>query len=60
MKFTTVTYPAVELTVEEENELWDNPQKRKEYKIQHWLTCDGNNDILFEGETEYRVIVRPK
>jgi hypothetical protein len=58
MKFTTVTIPAVEMTREEETLIWKDYDNRKKYGIKYWNTNDGNNEILFEGETSYRVVVR--
>jgi hypothetical protein len=59
---TTVAIPAVELTKEQEHELWNmSPEEQKSvHGIQHWSLSDGRNDILFVGEDFYRVVVRPK
>ena len=61
MKKTTVTIPAVEMSIEEENDLWDkwmdgNPIPPD---IHRWNTADGNNEIQFKDENFYRVVVRP-
>lgn len=59
MRLTTVTIPAVEMTLEEENRLWEDfAYNREKHGIRFWHTSDGNNEILFEGETTYRVVVR--
>jgi len=62
MKKTTVEIPAVEMSLEEENALWDTLMENKGILpgIRHWNTADGNNEIQFEGENFFRVIVRPK
>jgi hypothetical protein len=61
MRKTTVTIPAVEMTLAEENELWDTLMRENKLPGIHlWNTADGNNEIQFEGENFYRVIVRPQ
>jgi hypothetical protein len=58
MTKTTVTIPAIFMTKEEEHELW--PKGREEWKkhdIRDWNTSDGRNEILFEGEMCYRVVI---
>ncbi len=59
MKLTTVTIPAVEMTRKESNSLWNtslNERFINGIKVKDWNTDDGNNDILLEGETAYRVV----
>lgn len=59
LKKTTIELPVVEISENEYFELWNlSKEKRKEkYKICHWNTDDGNNCILFEGESFYREIL---
>jgi len=60
MKLTTVTLPAVEMTQEEENILWDTkyPNRFVEGKRVHlWNTSDGKNEMQLEGENFYRRVV---
>jgi hypothetical protein len=60
MKHTTITItiPVVEMTREEETLIFRDYANREKYGIKHWNTSDGNNEILFEGEETYCVIVR--
>jgi hypothetical protein len=58
MRLTTITIPAVEMTLEEENLAWiDSPNWEKK-GILDWNTSDGHNEILFKGESNYRQVVR--
>lgn len=58
MKKTTVTreIPIVELTVEEDQRLWLQPDLGV-YGIIDWITDHGENLLRFEGENFYREVV---
>lgn len=51
------------MTREEEKALWNlyigcrKNAKVCGKRVKHWLTIDGDNDILLEGETVYRTVV---
>jgi hypothetical protein len=59
MTKSTVTIPSIEMTREEADKLWvDATQgKLKDRGIVRWDTNDGRNEILFEGENCYRVVI---
>ena len=51
------------MTREEEHALWNTAMDDRVIcgkKVKHWLTDDGHNSILLEGETSYREVVRIK
>lgn len=63
MRLTTVTLEAIEMTREEESDLWTAWGTGQEptvegKRIDNWDRNDGDNDILLEGENVYRMIVR--
>lgn len=64
MRKTTVTIPAVEMTQEEEKELWYSlfHTEKKHWETRHgvidWNYDDGNNCIRLAGEDFYREVVR--
>jgi hypothetical protein len=63
MKRSTRTIEVIEMTKTEEYILWNTPAEERTVlgkKVKHWLTDDGNNDILLEGETTYLPIERVK
>lgn len=59
---TTIIVEAVELSREEERQLWNmTPVERQvKFGVANWNTSDGNNEIRFEGEDFYRAVIRPK
>ena len=63
MKLTTITLPSIEMTRQEENELWENwgdMSKRpliEGKKPRLWNTSDGHNEIQLEGENFFRLVV---
>lgn len=60
MKLTTITLPAIEMSQEEENQLWFTPMSERVVlgkKVLMWHTSDGDNDILLEGETIFRKVL---
>jgi hypothetical protein len=50
----------IEMTVEEENTLWDAWAMGKNHDIIDWETSDGHNKIQLAGEDFYRPVVRPR
>lgn len=57
MNKSTRVIQVVEMTREEADYLWHNPDFRKQYGVLRLLTDDGQNEVLFEGEDFYRPIV---
>ena len=62
MKLTTITIPAIEMTWQEEQSLWESKSLGYDIfvdgkKVIHWNTSDGNNEMLLDGETIFRTIV---
>ena len=63
MKLSTAIINTIEMTREEEHALWNTAMDDRVIcgkKVKHWLTDDGHNSILLEGETSYREVVRIK
>jgi hypothetical protein len=60
MRKTTITIPAIEMSKEEEIELWHDLfiKGNQSHDILDWDTSDGENQILFVGENAYRKVVR--
>jgi hypothetical protein len=60
MKLTTVSIPAVEMTLDEQHTFWHAWRSTvvliEGKKIVDWDTDDGNNAILLAGETSYRAV----
>jgi len=55
----TVVTLGIRMTRAEERELWNTPRTKRRVcgmRVVHWLTDDGNNEMLLEGETVYRHI----
>lgn len=59
MKLTEITIHAIELTPEEEGEVWERYWEKTigGRKIVHWITSDGNNELRLEGEDFYRQVI---
>lgn len=59
---TTIIVQAVELSEKDETTLWSFfPAERKaKFGIIDWNTDDGRNEIRFDGEDFYRVVIKPK
>lgn len=60
MKLSTQIVQTIEMTRQEENDLWDTPIEKMEIggkRAVRWDTADGRNEILLEGEDFYRPIV---
>lgn len=65
MKLSTTIIPTVEVTKQEQHELWEALKTNPEQiicgkKLRHWNTNDGNNEMLLEGEDFYRAVVTIK
>lgn len=56
MRKSTRVIEVIEMTREEEDYLWSNPDVWKKNGIYLWNTHDGNNDILLIGEEVYRPV----
>lgn len=60
MKLSTRVIIVIEMTSEEHRALWYTDKENRVVlgkKVQHWLTDDGNDEMLLEGETTYYPIV---
>ncbi len=60
MKLSTVEIPTIEMSKEEHNLLWHSAlydTKICGKQLVSWITNDGCNEMLLEGETIYRAVI---
>jgi hypothetical protein len=58
MTKSTITIPSIEMTRDEHDALWEAGwNKWLDRGIDQWNTSDGRNEIQFDGENFYRVVV---
>lgn len=61
MKRSTRVIEVIEMTVTEERTLWKTEWKDRRVlgkRVQDWMTADGHNEILLDGEDTYLPVVR--